>query len=204
MNLRRPLIFEETYAEPRERPLVNDDIREFVVDELRKLDLSRMTANDNDIKTKNAIATLSSLHDACSSLDFKVSQEIFGKNPEDTFKKLLDFWMHRFIDVMCSNAYSFLNRRNIFPNLAESVLILKIVDVVHDITYDDYFKALEKLKDDDKKLAEECDKYFSNKVIPKLKTIFPSLVTEEEIVSAISEFKIPEMWCSNTANEGEK
>ena len=103
--MRKPVSFDESYATPSTRILVDDDIREFVVNELRNLDLVHIIVDENDDEAKEALATLSSLHDACSNLEFKVNQEIFGKKPEETFKKLLDFWIHRFIDVICSNIY---------------------------------------------------------------------------------------------------
>ena len=198
--MRRPVSFDESYATPSTRILVDDDIREFVVNELRNLDLVHIIVDENDDKAKEALATLSSLHNACSNLEFKVNQEIFGKKPEETFKKLLDFWIHRFIDVICSNIYSFLNKRNVLSNLAEGVLILRIVDVVHKMTYDDYFQALEELKKEDEKLAKE----YSSMVMPILRNTLPTLVSNEDIVSAISEFKLPEIWYSNMDEKGEK
>ena len=198
--MRRPVSFDESYATPSTRVLVDDDIREFVVNELRNLDLVHIIVDENDDEAKEALATLSSLHDACSNLEFKVNQEIFGKKPEETFKKLLDFWIHRFIDVICSNIYSFLNRRNVLSNLAEGVLILRIVDVVHKMTYDDYFQALEELKKEDEKLAKE----YSSMVMPILRNTLPTLVSNEDIVSAISEFKLPEIWYDNMDEKGEK
>lgn len=198
--MRRPVSFDESYATPSTRVLVDDDIREFVVNELRNLDLVHIIVDENDDEAKEALATLSSLHDACSNLEFKVNQEIFGKKPEETFKKLLDFWIHRFIDVICSNIYSFLNRRNVLSNLAEGVLILRIVDVVHKMTYNDYFQALEELKKEDEKLAKE----YSSMVMPILRNTLPTLVSNEDIVSAISEFKLPEIWYDNMDEKGEK
>ena len=198
--MRRPVSFDESYATPSTRILVDDDIREFVVNELRNLDLVHIIADENDDEAKEALATLSSLHDACSNLEFKVNQEIFGKKPEETFKKLLDFWIHRFIDVICSNIYSFLNKRNVLSNLAEGVLILRIVDVVHKMTYNDYFQALEELKKEDEKLAKE----YSSMVMPILRNTLPTLVSNEDIVSAISEFKLPEIWYNNMDEKGEK
>ena len=198
--MRRPVSFDESYATPSTRILVDDDIREFVVNELRNLDLVHIIADENDDEAKEALATLSSLHDACSNLEFKVNQEIFGKKPEETFKKLLDFWIHRFIDVICSNIYSFLNKRNVLSNLAEGVLILRIVDVVHKMTYNDYFQALEELKKEDEKLAKE----YSSMVMPILRNTLPTLVSNEDIVSAISEFKLPEIWYDNMDEKGEK
>ena len=192
--------FDESYATPSTRILVDDDIREFVVNELRNLDLVHIIVDENDDEAKEALATLSSLHDACSNLEFKVNQEIFGKKPEETFKKLLDFWIHRFIDVICSNIYSFLNKRNVLSNLAEGVLILRIVDVVHKMTYNDYFQALEELKKEDEKLAKE----YSSMVMPILRNTLPTLVSNEDIVSAISEFKLPEIWYNNMDEKGEK
>ena len=192
--------FDESYATPSTRVLVDDDIREFVVNELRNLDLVHIIVDENDDEAKEALATLSSLHDACSNLEFKVNQEIFGKKPEETFKKLLDFWIHRFIDVICSNIYSFLNRRNVLSNLAEGVLILRIVDVVNKMTYNDYFQALEELKKEDEKLAKE----YSSMVMPILRNTLPTLVSNEDIVSAISEFKLPEIWYDNMDEKGEK
>ena len=198
--MRRQVSFDESYATPSTRILVDDDIREFVVNELRNLDLVHIIVDENDDEAKEALATLSSLHDACSNLEFKVNQEIFGKKPEETFKKLLDFWIHRFIDVICSNIYSFLNRRNVLSNLAEGVLILRIVDVVHKMTYNDYFQALEELKKEDEKLAKE----YSSMVMPILRNTLPTLVSNEDIVSAISEFKLPEIWYDNMDEKGEK
>ena len=198
--MRRPVSFDESYATPSTRILVDDDIREFVVNELRNLDLVHIIVDENDDEAKEALATLSSLHDACSNLEFKVNQEIFGKKPEETFKKLLDFWIHRFIDVICSNIYSFLNRRNVLSNLAEGVLILRIVDVVNKMTYNDYFQALEELKKEDEKLAKE----YSSMVMPILRNTLPTLVSNEDIVSAISEFKLPEIWYDNMDEKGEK
>ena len=198
--MRRPVSFDESYATPSTRVLVDDDIREFVVNELRNLDLVHIIVDENDDEAKEALATLSSLHDACSNLEFKVNQEIFGKKPEETFKKLLDFWIHRFIDVICSNIYSFLNRRNVLSNLAEGVLILRIVDVVNKMTYNDYFQALEELKKEDEKLAKE----YSSMVMPILRNTLPTLVSNEDIVSAISEFKLPEIWYDNMDEKGEK
>ena len=198
--MRRQVSFDESYATPSTRILVDDDIREFVVNELRNLDLVHIIVDENDDEAKEALETLSSLHDACSNLEFKVNQEIFGKKPEETFKKLLDFWIHRFIDVICSNIYSFLNRRNVLSNLAEGVLILRIVDVVHKMTYDDYFQALEELKKEDEKLAKE----YSSMVMPILRNTLPTLVSNEDIVSAISEFKLPEIWYDNMDEKGEK
>lgn len=191
--MKKPASFDEADATPSFHILNDDDIREFVVDELRKLDLAHIIVDENDDETKEALATLSSLHDACSNLEFKVNQEIFGKNPKKTFKKLLDFWMHRFIYDIRSNIYSFLNRRNILSNLTEGVLILRIVDVVRKMTYSDYFWALEELKKEDEKLAKEYDQCFSSVVMPTLKKIFPTLISEEEIANAISEFKLPAM-----------
>ena len=78
--MRRPVSFDESYATPSTRILVDDDIREFVVNELRNLDLVHIIVDENDDEAKEALATLSSLHDACSNLEFKVNQEIFGKN----------------------------------------------------------------------------------------------------------------------------
>lgn len=198
--MRRQVSFDESYATPSTRILVDDDIREFVVNELRNLDLVHIIVDENDDEAKEALATLSSLHDACSNLEFKVNQEIFGKKPEETFKKLLDFWIHRFIDVICSNIYSFLNKRNVLSNLAEGVLILRIVDVVHKMTYNDYFQALEELKKEDEKLAKE----YSSMVMPILRNTLPTLVSNEDIVSAISEFKLPEIWYDNMDEKGEK
>ena len=198
--MRRQVSFDESYATPSTRILVDDDIREFVVNELRNLDLVHIIVDENDDEAKEALETLSSLHDACSNLEFKVNQEIFGKKPEETFKKLLDFWIHRFIDVICSNIYSFLNRRNVLSNLAEGVLILRIVDVVHKMTYDDYFQALEELKKEDEKMAKE----YSSMVMPILRNTLPTLVSNEDIVSAISEFKLPEIWYDNMDEKGEK
>lgn len=198
--MRRQVSFDESYATPSTRILVDDDIREFVVNELRNLDLVHIIVDENDDEAKEALATLSSLHDACSNLEFKVNQEIFGKKPEETFKKLLDFWIHRFIDVICSNIYSFLNKRNVLSNLAEGVLILRIVDVVHKMTYNDYFQALEELKKEDEKLAKE----YSSMVMPILRNTLPTLVSNEDIVSAISEFKLPEIWYNNMDEKGEK
>ena len=198
--MRRPMSFDESYATPSTRILVDDDIREFVVNELRNLDLVHIIVDENDDEAKEALATLYSLHNACSNLEFKVNQEIFGKKPEETFKKLLDFWIHRFIDVICSNIYSFLNKRNVLSNLAEGVLILRIVDVVHKMTYNDYFQALEELKKEDEKLAKE----YSSMVMPILRNTLPTLVSNEDIVSAISEFKLPEIWYSNMDEKGEK
>ena len=198
--MRRPVSFDESYATPSTRVLVDDDIREFVVNELRNLDLVHIIVDENDDEAKEALATLSSLHDACSNLEFKVNQEIFGKKPEETFKKLLDFWIHRFIDVICSNIYSFLNRRNVLSNLAEGVLILRIVDVVNKMTYNDYFQALEELKKEDEKLAKE----YSSMVMPILRNTLPTLVSNEDIVNAISEFKLPEIWYDNMDEKGEK
>ena len=198
--MRRQVSFDESYATPSTRILVDDDIREFVVNELRNLDLVHIIVDENDDEAKEALATLSSLHDACSNLEFKVNQEIFGKKPEETFKKLLDFWIHRFIDVICSNIYSFLNKRNVLSNLAEGVLILRIVDVVHKMTYDDYFQALEELKKEDEKMAKE----YSSMVMPILRNTLPTLVSNEDIVSAISEFKLPEIWYDNMDEKGEK
>ena len=193
--------FDESYATPSIRILVDDDIREFVVNELRNLDLVHIKVDENDDEAKEALATLSSLHDACSNLEFKVNQEIFGKKPEETFKKLLDFWIHRFIDVICSNIYSFLSKRNVLSNLAEGVLILRIVDVVHKMTYNDYFQALEELKKEDEKLAKE----YSRIVIPTiLRNTLPTFVSNEDIVSAISEFKLPKIWYNNMDEKGEK
>ena len=198
--MRRPVSFYESYATPSTRILDDDDIREFVVNELRNLDLVHIIVDENDDEAKEALATLSSLQDACSNLEFKVNQEIFGKKPEETFKKLLDFWIHRFIDVICSNIYSFLNKRNVLSNLAEGVLILRIVDVVHKMTYNDYFQALEELKKEDEKLAKE----YSSMVMPILRNTLPTLVSNEDIVSAISEFKLPEIWYDNMDEKGEK
>ena len=198
--MRRQVSFDESYATPSTRVLVDDDIREFVVNELRNLDFDHIIIDENDDEVKEALATLSSLHDACSNLEFKVNQEIFGKKPEETFKKLLDFWIHRFIDVICSNIYSFLNKRNVLSNLAEGVLILRIVDVVHKMTYDDYFQALEELKKEDEKLAKE----YSGVVMSRSRKMFPTLVSNEDIVSAISEFKLPEIWYNNMDEKGEK
>ena len=198
--MRRQVSFDESYATPSTRILVDDDIREFVVNELRNLDLVHIIVDENDDEAKEALATLSSLHDACSNLEFKVNQEIFGKKPEETFKKLLDFWIHKFIDVICSNIYSFLNKRNVLSNLAEGVLILRIVDVVHKMTYNDYFQALEELKKEDEKLAKE----YSSMVMPILRNTLPTLVSNEDIVSAISEFKLPEIWYDNMDEKGEK
>lgn len=205
--MRRSVSFDKSYATPSTRILDNDDIREFIVDELRKLDLVHIAVDENDDETKEALATLSSLHDACSSLEFKINQELFGKKPEETFKKLLDFWMHRFINTMCSNICSFLKRRNVLSNLEEEFLVLRIADVAHTMTYNDYFKALEELKKDD----EELTKYYPSAVMPTLMKMFPTLVpeeeiviSEEEIVSAMSEFKFPEIWYNNMDEKGEK
>lgn len=199
--MRRPVSFDESYATPSTRILVDDDIREFVVNELRNLDLVHIIVDENDDEAKEALATLSSLHNACSNLEFKVNQEIFGKKPEETFKNLLDFWIHRFIDVICFNIYSFLNKRNVLSNLAEGVLILRIVDVVHKMTYNDYFQALEELKKEDEKLAKE----YSRIVIPTiLRNTLPTFVSNEDIVSAISEFKLPKIWYDNMDEKGEK
>ena len=198
--MRRSVSVDKSHATPSTRILDNDDIREFIVDELRKLDLAHIIVDENDNETKEALATLSSLHDACSNLEFKINQELFGKKPEETFKKLLDFWIHRFIDVMCSNIYSFLNKRNVLSNLAEGVLILRIVDVVNKMTYNDYFQALEELKKEDEKLAKE----YSSMVMPILRNTLPTLVSNEDIVNAISEFKLPEIWYSNMDEKGEK
>ena len=93
-----------------------------------------------------------------------------------------------------------MNKRNVLSNLAEGVLILRIVDVVHKMTYDDYFQALEELKKEDEKLAKE----YSSMVMPILRNTLPTLVSNEDIVSAISEFKLPEIWYNNIDEKGEK
>ena len=80
------------------------------------------------------------------------------------------------------------------------VLILRIVDVVHKMTYNDYFQALEELKKEDEKLAKE----YSSMVMPILRNTLPTLVSNEDIVSAISEFKLPEIWYDNMDEKGEK
>ena len=48
----------------------------------------------DDFLRKEIKAIAQSIHDSQTSLEFKVSQEIFGKDPVSRFQDILDFWLH--------------------------------------------------------------------------------------------------------------
>lgn len=150
-------------------------MKKFIAYELRNLDVDRDLPfyGDKLPEFKNVKDVLSSLKESTSSLEFKVNQEIFGKDPEKEFKKLLDFWIHNCIDTICSHFSTFLRRyysdnyigcyENSFAHIdsdakcvySDAKIAINAYDVVGNMTFDDYFDMIALLDEENEEIIKE-------------------------------------------------
>lgn len=141
-------------------------MKKFISYELRDLDVDRDLPfyGDKLPEFKNVKDVLSSLKGSTSSLEFKVNQEIFGKDPEKEFKKLLDFWIHNCIDTICSHFSTFLGRysdnhidcyENSFVHIDSNAKIaINVYDATGIMTFDDYFDMIVVLDKENEEIKE--------------------------------------------------
>lgn len=96
---------------------------------------------------KEIKAIAQSIHDSQTSLEFKVSQEIFGKDPVSRFQDILDFWLyHAFANPR--DCRTFLKKIHAFGDFSmhDVQVVLKVEDEVSKMSFEDYYRILEYLE----------------------------------------------------------
>lgn len=144
-------------------------MKKFIAYEIRDLDVDRDLPfyGDKLPEFKNVKDVLSSLKESTSSLEFKVNQEIFGKDPEKEFKELLCFWIHNCIDTICSHFSTFLGRysdnhidcyENSFVHIDSNAKIaINVYDATSSMTFDDYFDMIAVLDKENEEIKERAE-----------------------------------------------
>lgn len=144
-------------------------MKKFIAYELRDLDVDRDLPfyGDKLPEFKNVKDVLSSLKESTSSLEFKVNQEIFGKDPEKEFKELLDFWNSNAVVsfvVIYDDFGTFLVKHGgesysyDFTSHSFVDSFMKILKQTSDIfTIDDYFDMIAVLDKENEEI-KECEK----------------------------------------------
>lgn len=128
----------------------------------------------DDFLRKEIKAIAQSIHDSQTSLEFKVSQEIFGKDPVSRFQDILDFWLYHALNPR--DYMTFLKRMRAFGDfpMNDVQVVLKVEDEVSKMSFEDYYRILEYLErfEKDSSIHElsitNSDKYNDDDDMPEI------------------------------------
>lgn len=170
---------------------LDSQIQVFIVDQIQDLVESNDPSSgflyddsNEEFESKSIKDVLNALKDTDDPLEFKVNQEIFGSSPDKKFKMLVKFWIKHFVEVgwIGSSFDAFckdfdIKRADDFPAGHEGRLKERIVQRALLLSYSSFFEI--------KKLLDQLEvkvKYKHTKILlPKLKRIYPSLVSNDDI-----------------------
>lgn len=105
-------------------------------------------SNNLMFKSNDIRAIAEALHASQSPLEFKVNQEIFGKNPDSRFHSILEFWLY-YAFLTIDEFKCFLKKFHKFgefPMHNDISVILRISKEISNVSYEDYYRTLEYLE----------------------------------------------------------
>lgn len=138
--------------------------------------------NSKDVyRDKDIGGIIKALHDSQSPLEFKVNQEIFGKNPNSRFKDLIEFWLYHGKTEMLEDFEIFLDELDAYDNDIpfNDQFILMLARKAPKITYTEYFETVSLLKERRKQIKKEQDK-FRNAIHSKYDDYFSTLEYKQD------------------------
>lgn len=147
---------------------LNSKIHAFVVDTLNDLidelgkntikDRSWLYPNSKDVyRDKDIGGIIKTLHDSQSPLEFKVNQEIFGKDPDSRFQDLVDFLLWHVEDELFEDFEIFLDGFDIYRDDIpfNDQFVMMLAKEAPKITYTEYFETRRLLKERREQIEKE-------------------------------------------------